>query len=338
MKSLKIITVSALVLPVLAFGQIATTTLPNPGLTPDSPYYFLNRVSEALQEFFTFSPEAKARLELQFAAERIAEIKAMIAAKGATAPGIDVAKTILNENLAKASSAVTAEKAAGKDVSELAKEVSDRISSQKLALKGVFGDEQRNLNEQEKSIKEQIKEADKKGDAEKTAELVKDLSVVNTERTALKKHDDEGSQEFDNEDDKVDSTLELKDQALNAINDVKLQREEVLLQLSAITAADLALVDKAIASAEDLLAKGNYQASKELAHQAEKALERVKDADEKKMENELEKDKKTEELMKKYEESRSEADSKSAEAQSEAAKKQAEAKRESSGTSTDLED
>lgn len=337
MKSLKIITVSVLVLPILAFGQTATTTLPNPGLTPDSPFYFLNRVGEALQEFFTFNPEAKARLELQFAAERIAEIKAILEAKGAAAPGIETAKTILNANLAKASLAVISERAAGRDVSELGKEVSDKISSQKLTLSGIFGERHRKLSEKEKTARELLKEADKKGDEEKAKELAKDLSELASEKAALSRHRGEDSENFDSEDEKVDSVLDMKDRAQNAINDAKSHRAEVLNELSAITAADLALVDKAIASAEDLFAKENYQASINLAHQAEGALERLKDADERKMENELKSDERSAELMKKYEELKGEAESKSAELEREMAKKQAEANRESSGTSTESE-
>lgn len=301
MKSLKIIAVTALVLPVLVFGQTATTTLPNPGLTPDSPFYFLNRVSEALQEFFTFNPTAKARLELQFSAERISEIKLMLETKGATEPGIDTAKRILNENLAKASEAVTSEKEAGRDVTELAKEVSEKITSQKLTLSGVFGERGRKLTEAEKAAREQLKAADNAGDAAKAAESVKNLSDLANEKASLKKHRDSESEDFDSEDNKVDSVLELKDQAQNAINDAKKHRVELMAEIPTLTVADLALADKAIASAEDLFAKENFQAAKELAKQAVSALERAKDANERDEENEFKGDTRSEDLMKKYE-------------------------------------
>lgn len=335
MKSFKIIAVTALVLPVLVFGQTATTSLPNPGLTPDSPFYFLNRVSEALQELFAFSPEAKARLQLEFAAERIAEIKAMIEARGATTPGIDTAKTILNENLAKASKVVTSEKASGRDVSELAKEVSERITEQKLTLSGVFGEKKKKLSEEEKAARELLKKADDDGDTEEADEVSKKLSELGVEREALRKHDSERADDFDSEDDEVDSVLELKDQAQSAIEDAKKHRVELLAELPGLTSDDLALGDKAIASAESLFAKENYQAAKELAHQAEKAFERAKDANEREVENELKSDERSEELMRKYEERSREDASEAAEDAREAAKKQAELNRETSGTSTD---
>lgn len=315
-----------LVLPIMAFGQSATATLPDPGLTPDSPFYFLNRVGEALQEFFTFNPEAKARLQLEFATERISEIKAMLIEKGAALPAIEVARARLTENLAKASQAVVKVKTSGKDVAELAKEVSEKISSQKLTLKGVFGEELKNISEKEKALKEKIKEADKLAEVEKAKEFVKDLDKLNSERESIKKHDDESSQDFDIEDENVDNALELKDKAQNAINDAKKARAELLVEIPEITVADLALADKAIASAEDLFAKENYQAAKELADQAEKALERAKEMLEKKSEG----DEKENELIKKYKEIQDESAKKLDEVNKESAQKLEEASKESS--------
>ena len=80
-----------LILPLTVFAQSATpSTLPTPGILPDSPWYFLDQVSEYFQELFTFQPAAKARLELKFAGERLAEIKVLMDEKGAQAKGIEV--------------------------------------------------------------------------------------------------------------------------------------------------------------------------------------------------------------------------------------------------------
>jgi hypothetical protein len=51
--------------------------LPSPGITPDSWFYGLDRAFEAIQKAFAFTPEAKARLALQLASERLAEAKEM---------------------------------------------------------------------------------------------------------------------------------------------------------------------------------------------------------------------------------------------------------------------
>jgi hypothetical protein len=51
--------------------------LPSPGLTPDSPFYFFDKLGKDISMFFTFGSEAKAKKSLQYAAERLAEAQQM---------------------------------------------------------------------------------------------------------------------------------------------------------------------------------------------------------------------------------------------------------------------
>jgi hypothetical protein len=51
--------------------------LPDPGITPDSPFYFFDTIGKNIGMFFTFGPEAKAKKALQYAEERLAEAQAM---------------------------------------------------------------------------------------------------------------------------------------------------------------------------------------------------------------------------------------------------------------------
>jgi hypothetical protein len=53
--------------------------LPNPGITPDSPFYFFDKLGKNVGMFFTFGPENKARKALQYAEERLAEVRVMAA-------------------------------------------------------------------------------------------------------------------------------------------------------------------------------------------------------------------------------------------------------------------
>lgn len=73
-----IIAFALLIAPVMGFTQNGAA-LPDPGLTPESPFYFLDRWGEGLQDFFTFNPENKTRLQLAFVAERTAEFDVMLA-------------------------------------------------------------------------------------------------------------------------------------------------------------------------------------------------------------------------------------------------------------------
>ena len=55
--------------------------LPSPGITPDSPFYFLERIVEEISTFFIFGDLKKAERHALLAAERLAEAQA-IAEKG----------------------------------------------------------------------------------------------------------------------------------------------------------------------------------------------------------------------------------------------------------------
>jgi hypothetical protein len=55
----------------------AEEELPSPGITPDSPFYFLKTFVEDVGTFFTFGDAAKAERYAKLAQKRIAEVKAM---------------------------------------------------------------------------------------------------------------------------------------------------------------------------------------------------------------------------------------------------------------------
>jgi len=74
----------------LVFAQ--TSTLPDAGTLPDSPFYFLKTWKEQIQLFFTFDVEQKAKQYLHLAEVRLAEYEKMIE-KGK--------QTIANRTLAK---------------------------------------------------------------------------------------------------------------------------------------------------------------------------------------------------------------------------------------------
>src|SRR3989344_5773962 len=67
-----------------------------------SPFHFLDRFFERVQVAFSRGAEAKAKLEVKFAGERIAEIKARIEERGVEAPGLEKAQKHLKKNLEKA--------------------------------------------------------------------------------------------------------------------------------------------------------------------------------------------------------------------------------------------
>jgi len=69
------------------------------GLTPTSPFYFLDRLGEFIQEIFAFSPDAKVKLKIEFSKERIAEIKVMLEDGNADSDDIDEAQSLLADDM-----------------------------------------------------------------------------------------------------------------------------------------------------------------------------------------------------------------------------------------------
>ncbi|MFC1977625.1 DUF5667 domain-containing protein [Chloroflexota bacterium] len=63
----------------VAYAQEAEATLPDPGTTPDSPFYFMDQWGKSISLAFTVNAQRKAEKALRYADERIAEIDAMMA-------------------------------------------------------------------------------------------------------------------------------------------------------------------------------------------------------------------------------------------------------------------
>jgi cellobiose-specific phosphotransferase system component IIA len=77
----KIVLIIILSFLLLSFGiQVFAQDieLPSPGLLPDSPFYFLETIAEAIGTFFTFGDLKKAERYAALAAERLAEAQAVV--------------------------------------------------------------------------------------------------------------------------------------------------------------------------------------------------------------------------------------------------------------------
>ena len=316
MKTIKVIFISFLFVPVLAFILSPVegfaqnqAVLPNAGLTPESPFYFLDRFGEAFREFFTFNPEGKARLQIIFAAERIAEIKIILETKGVNAKGLEVAQSRLQANIAKAAGIIEDEKSKGKDVSELAKSISDDFDANKEAFKQAFKDQKRSLEAKEDELKAKIREARRANDIAQVEALIKELGEIKAQKELLELKEDEQEEALEQEEEKIEKEMEKKEDAEKAIKEAEEERQEVLDEAveegASVPAGAFEKFDKLLAQAKELFAKENYVGAKQLAKQAEKSLDKVGEAIEdlneaKEEENEL-KEEQEEQAKEKFE-------------------------------------
>jgi|GEM_PF-4565476 len=123
----------------------AVAPLPIAGLTPASPFYFLDRFGESIQYFFTFKAEAKARLQAKFAAERVAEAKILVETVGASTSAVEVARKAVLESIDKAKKLTEQERNRGKNVDTLSLELNEEFTALDQELKIIFQYEETDL-------------------------------------------------------------------------------------------------------------------------------------------------------------------------------------------------
>ena len=300
----KIITTAILVSSLFVGGAVFAqnqVVLPNAGLTPESPFYFLDRLGETLRQFFTFNPEGKARLQITFAAERVAEIKVILETKGVEAKGLEVAQSHLQAHLANAATIVTEQQAKGNDVSALAKELDDEFEGPKNALEQSFKEQERALEAQEEDLKAKIRQARLAGDATQVEALVKQLGEVKAQKELLELKEEEAEEALEREEERIEEEMEAREKAEKAIREAEKEKQEVLDEAAeediAVPAETFGKFDRLLTQAKSALAAGNFAEAKRFAKQAEKSLDSIEEAIE-----ELEEAKEKEEELKEEQE------------------------------------
>jgi hypothetical protein len=131
--------------------------LPNPGVTPDSTFYFLETWAEGIRTFFTFGDVAKAKRYTNLASERIAEAKEMIEKDNSKAT--EKALTRYEDHLDRA--LAHTEKAKQKDLDT--EEVMTLVSEATLKHQYVLADVYEKVPEQAKDAIQKAMEKSMKG-------------------------------------------------------------------------------------------------------------------------------------------------------------------------------
>lgn len=301
-----IINMNKKIIAVVVFGILAfsgttyaqnQTVLPSAGLTPESSFYFIDKLGEALREFFTFNPEGKARLQITFAAERVAEIEVILEDKDIDVRGLEIAQSRLQEHLANAATIVLDQKSEGKDVSSLAKELDDDFEGPKSALKETFKEQERALEAQEKELKRKILEAKRAGNTAEVESLVLELGRVKAHKELLELKEEDAEEALEQEEERLEEEMEAKVEAEKAIREAEEEKQEVLdeaIEEDVTVPTDaFEKFNGLLSQAKSAFTAGNYQEAEHLAKQAEENLDSIEEA----IEN-LEKAKEKEEELK----------------------------------------
>lgn len=271
-----------LLLAAMSVAAHNAVELPDPGITAESPFYFLDRFGEAVREFFTFSPEGKARLQLAFTAERIAEIKIILETKGVQARGLEVAHSRLLAHLANAASILDDQRTAGKDVSSLASDLDDEFDAQKAALKLAFDEEKQVLKAEENELKAKIREARRAGNTAEVEALMLQLAEVKAQKDLLEQEEEEQEEALEREEERIEEEMDAKAEAEKAIREAEEEKEEVIEEAveEGVTIPPEAFnaFDHHIAEAKEALTAGKFEEAHHHAEEAKENLEKIEDA------------------------------------------------------------
>lgn len=117
-------------------GQAQANDLPQPGMLPDSPFYFMKGFFESIGTFFTFNDVAKTERFLNLSETRLAEAKALVE-KGKSQlaeRAVERYQEQMNWALAKAEQARTK----GLDIDEVMAKVSEATLRHQAVLADVY--------------------------------------------------------------------------------------------------------------------------------------------------------------------------------------------------------
>ncbi len=208
---------------VLAIGGVGTAAADNS--KPGDALHGIDIAIEKTRIALTFDVEAKAELHTEHAAERVAEIKALLDEKGVTAPGIDVAlANLIGAKRAVADLATTEAKLEVK-----AKALDDAFELQEEELEQAFDEAKRPLKLQKKQLKLDLLQALRDGDTEEAAAIQVQIADIKAQLKVLEVQEEIAEDALDLEEDRLEALLEAEEATLEA-EEERLEEEEELAE------------------------------------------------------------------------------------------------------------
>ena len=269
--------------PFISFAQntppagLIAQTLPDAGLVPGNFWYFLDRFGETLNTFYTFKAESKARLALEHAQERAAEINILLAEKTADAPEVKAIREDFNQELVRAGAAIAGVKNDDAETASRIQEIRKTFENSKEALVDVYNKHE-NVRESKKNdiLKDLAKE---KTGTPRDSSLKEDLMKVEDEVRVLRDQRDSIEHGFSQEGERFDGVLGAQVSAQNALDHAPRARAQFVSEMTrrgfnsdpAVTSA-LADFDALVVKAKQAFADKDFENSKEYAHDAESML------------------------------------------------------------------
>jgi hypothetical protein len=160
-------------------------TIASQSALPGQPLYPVKIFTEDIRSTMAASPQTKARLETEFAAKRVAEVKIMMETNSAEPQKIEMAMNRLQQNASNAAYIIDTEKQKGIDISGLAKNINDNFDKNQEALDGILEEQKNNIKKQKRETSSRIAAVNQAGDAAQADFLAKHLDYLANSKEAL---------------------------------------------------------------------------------------------------------------------------------------------------------
>jgi hypothetical protein len=281
-----VVTVGVVVFPfVFAFKGVDAS---DRGFDPAIPILFVfDRAGENVQQFFTFGVQNQAKLQTAFSTERLQEMAVILrrsgtavsANEGAPQKGYKQAQELLKEHIDKAALILEQEKAKGKDVAPLAKELSDKLVAQDEQLTRTINDQLADLKNKKQSIIDEAGADFSAGQDDRGKKFLKSYSNLNIADKIDFWNAQKGMVAIlcDDAQNVLEKFLTKKEQNDYLSKRIQSRRDDLVdtakNQEVVLPETDLAVLDQVISGANDLKSKDDHEKAQEAFKNAESKID-----------------------------------------------------------------
>lgn len=244
----------------------SATAIADPGLIPGDFFYFIDKWSEVLGTSFTFNKEKKARKHLEYAKERVAEMKEVLKKQEAKLDDVADTRIDFDELVAKAAALVKEEKDKGSDVSSLARELDDELDISREALKDVFREHMDRSGQAELVIREKLVALPL--DAPQVKGLTQALESITKEKGDARKEHDDLDIDLSDEEELFEEVMGEEMSAQKHIEQALRLREHLEDALGQVPTQTIQLMKQA----EEAAQRGDFEAAKRMSKDVERVI------------------------------------------------------------------
>lgn len=257
---------------IVAFALLAGGTVyASDGSKPGDVLYSIDITTEKARSTLAFSPERKAVLALNLAAERVSEVQAIVTEPVLDASGLGTALDGLAAQRALVADLVAKEA----ELKQQAKTYEDTLDKREADLDATFTEAKRRINAREKELKIQLKQAQAAVNTTETNRIQAELAALEDQEKALQAEEEAAEETLDAEEERLEEELEAKEKAVEAEEEAREAEVE-------------RLEDEAEAAREkaEEASDADKEALEQAAEQAEEAEDKAREDNEKEAESE----------------------------------------------------